>query len=119
MKILVSTEIDQKVKTQWGLKRNLKLQLETTVKLLRSAQGQLKYMMDCFFFLRFYLFIHERHTHTHTEGGGQRHRQREKQVPCKEPDMGLDPGTPESQPGLKVGTKPLSHLGTPSLRSSM
>ena len=25
-------------------------------------------------------------------GGGHRHRQREKQAPCREPDMGLDPG---------------------------
>ena len=32
----------------------------------------------------------------------QRHRQREKQVPCREPDTGLDPGTPGSRPELKV-----------------
>ena len=32
----------------------------------------------------------------------QRHRQREKQAPCKEPDVGLDPGSPGSHPGLKV-----------------
>ena len=36
------------------------------------------------------------------EGGGQRHRQREKQVPCREPDMGLDSGTSGSGPGLKA-----------------
>ena len=29
----------------------------------------------------------------------QRHRQREKQAPCREPDVGLDPGTPGSRPG--------------------
>ena len=45
-------------------------------------------------FLRFYLFIH------------QRHRKRE-------PDAGLDPGTPGSHPGPKAGTKPLSHPGIP------
>ena len=28
---------------------------------------------------------------THRER--QRHRQREKQAPCREPDVGLDPGT--------------------------
>ena len=40
-------------------------------------------------------------THTHTEK--QRHRQREKQAPCREPDVGLDPGSPGSHPeGLKA-----------------
>ena len=43
----------------------------------------------------------------------QRHRQREKQAPCKKPDMGLDPGTPGSHPGLKAGTQLLSHPGIP------
>ena len=28
----------------------------------------------------------------------QRHRQREKQAPCREPYVGLDPGTPRSHP---------------------
>ena len=43
----------------------------------------------------------------------QRHRQREKQAPCWEPDVGLDPGTPGSRPVPKAGTKPLSHPGIP------
>uniref|UniRef100_A0A8C0L0G1 Cullin-4A n=1 Tax=Canis lupus dingo TaxID=286419 RepID=A0A8C0L0G1_CANLU len=30
-----------------------------------------------------------------------------------EPDVGLDPGTPGSRPGPKVGAKPLSHPGIP------
>ena len=47
-----------------------------------------------FFFKRFYLVIHKRHTHTQR----QRHRQREKQAPCREPDTGLNPGTPGSCP---------------------
>ena len=42
-----------------------------------------------FLFLRFYAFIHEREAET---------RQREKQ----EPNVGLDPGTPGSLPGLKA-----------------
>ena len=42
-----------------------------------------------------------------------RYRQREKQAPCKEPDVGLDSATPGSRPGLKAGTKPLSHRGIP------
>ena len=32
----------------------------------------------------------------------KRHRQKEKQAPCREPDVGLDPWFPESGPGLKV-----------------
>ena len=32
----------------------------------------------------------------------QRHRPRDKQAPRKEPDMGLDPGSPGSGPGLKA-----------------
>ena len=48
----------------------------------------------------------------------QRHRQREKQASCREPDMGLDPGTPGSGPGPKAGTKLLSHLGMPFLYDS-
>ena len=32
----------------------------------------------------------------------QRHRQREKQAPCREPNVGLDPGSPGSRPGPKV-----------------
>ena len=41
----------------------------------------------------------------------QRHREREKQVPCREPDVGLDPGTPGSCSELKADVQPLSHLG--------
>ena len=43
-----------------------------------------------FFFLRFYLCIHERQRQR------EREREREKQVPCREPGMGLDPGFPGS-----------------------
>ena len=39
----------------------------------------------------------------------QRHRQREKQAPCGEPDMSLDPRTPGSHPELKADAQPLSH----------
>ena len=37
-----------------------------------------------------------------TEREGQRHRQKEKQTPCGESDVGLDPGSPGSGPGLKA-----------------
>ena len=46
-----------------------------------------------------------------TERERQRHRQREKQVPHREPDVGLDPRTPGSRPEVKADTEPLSHLG--------
>ena len=42
-----------------------------------------------------------------------RHRQREKQDPCKEPNVGLDPRSPGSRPVPKAGTKPLRHPGIP------
>ena len=62
----------------------------------------------CFFFLRFYLFIYswetqrERERERERENERQRHRQREKLAPCREPNVGLDPGPPGSCPGLKV-----------------
>ena len=43
-----------------------------------------------------------------TQRQRQRHRQREEQAPCREPNMGLEPGTPGPRPGLKAGAKPLS-----------
>ena len=54
------------------------------------------FLFFMFFFFKNYLFIHEK------QGGGQRHRQREKQAPCKEPDVGLDPGSPGSHPVLQA-----------------
>ena len=37
-----------------------------------------------------------------TEKERQRPRQREKQAPCREPDVGLDPVFPGSYPGPKA-----------------
>ena len=47
-----------------------------------------------------YLFMRER------ERERQRHRQREKQAPCREPDVGLDVGSPmwDLIPGLQDHT---------------
>ena len=47
----------------------------------------------------------------HTEN--QRQRQREKEAPCGEPDVGLDPRTPGSHPEPKADAQPLSHSGAP------
>ena len=43
----------------------------------------------------------------------QREREAETQAPCKEPDVGLDPGSPGSCPGAAGSAKPLSHRGCP------
>ena len=42
------------------------------------------------------------HSKIHRERERQRHRKREKQAPGREPNVGLDPGTPGSLPGLKA-----------------
>ena len=41
-------------------------------------------------------------TQREKEREGQRHRQREKQAPCREPDVGLNPRTLGLGPGLKA-----------------
>ncbi|XP_048959651.1 Golgi-resident adenosine 3',5'-bisphosphate 3'-phosphatase isoform X3 [Canis lupus dingo] len=43
------------------------------------------------------LFIHSERARER-----QRHRQREKQAPCRKPNVGLDPGSPGSHPGLQA-----------------
>ena len=43
----------------------------------------------------------------------QGHMQRDKQAPCREPDVRLDPGTPRSCPEPKPDAQPLSHPGVP------
>ena len=55
-----------------------------------------------------YLFIE-----TKGERERQRHRQREKQAPRREPDVGPNPRSPGSHPGLKADTQPMSHPGVP------
>ena len=55
-----------------------------------------------FFFKRFYLFIHERHTERGRDTGRGR-------------EMGLDPRTPRSRPEPKADAQPLSHPGVPSV----
>ena len=50
-----------------------------------------------------------------TQRERQRHRQREKQAPSREPDAGLNPRTPGSQPEPKADAQPLSHSGAPRI----
>ena len=71
------------------------------------AHLEIKKKRRLLFLSRFYLFIHERHRER------QRHRLREKQGPCGEPDVRLDPRTPGSRPEPKAGPQPLSHPGVP------
>ena len=47
----------------------------------------------------------------------QRHRQREKQAPCRESNVGLDPGTPGSCPEPKADAQLLSLPGIPDGRN--
>ena len=46
------------------------------------------------------------------------HRQRVKQTSCREPNVGLDSGTPGSRPQPGAGAKPLSHPGVPRVGNS-
>ena len=66
------------------------------------------FVHDDSFFLRFYLFIHERH----------REREAETQAEGEagsitEPDVGLHPRTPGSRPELKTDAGLLSHPAAP------
>ena len=45
----------------------------------------------------------------------QRHRQRDRQTPCRDPDVGLDPRTPGSQPEPKADAQPLNYPCAPAL----
>ena len=60
-----------------------------------------------FFFLIFYLFIHERHR----EREAKTQAEREKQASHREPDAGVNPRTLESRPEPKTDAQPLSHPG--------
>ena len=74
------------------------------------------YVFPFLFFLRFnYLFMRDRDTHRERERERerQRHRQSEKQAPCREPDVGLNPRTTGSRPEPKADAQPLSYSGVP------
>ena len=67
---------------------------------LRWAERRGKLIVVSSFFKKI-LFIYS-FMRGETERERQRHRQREKQAPCREPDVGLDPGPPGSGPELKA-----------------
>ena len=102
-----------------ALSLRVRLNLKETAKHPESSPGLLAALdfltfhfpffsfISLFFFLRFYLFNHERHTEAET-------RQREKQAPCGDPDAGLDPGTLGSRFEPKADAQPLIPLSCPS-----
>ena len=67
-----------------------------------------KFIIFIIIFLRFYLFMR------HTQKEAETQAERQKQVPCREPDAGLDPGIPGPHLEPKAGAKPLSHPGIPT-----
>ena len=60
----------------------------------------------------------DREAETQVEGEAGSMQGARRGTRCREPNVGLDPGTPGSRPGLKAGTQPLSHPGIP-LRCSL
>ena len=84
---------------------------------LADIENNHHFKENCFF-LRFYVFIHERHRAggRDTESGRDTGRGRSRLhagSPMWDSILGLDPGTPGSHPELKAGTKPLSYPGIP------
>ena len=71
----------------------------------------LNFWPQIFFFKILFIYSWETERERQRERGreGQRHRQREKQAPCRQPDLGLDPGSPGSRPGLQAA---LNHWAT-------
>ena len=61
-------------------------------------------------FLKKILLIYPCETHRER----QRQGQREKQAPCREPNVGLNPGTAGSGPKPKADAQSLSHPGIPT-----
>ena len=104
--------------------RNSRERQPLTAARLHSSPGLRAFVVQRLFFFKILLFIYlfmrdrQREREREREGERQRHRQREKQAPCREPDVGLNPRSPESRPGPKAGTKLLSHPGIDPLMSS-
>ena len=63
--------------------------------------------VSLFFWYFIYLLMRDTDTEAET-------RQKEKQAPCREPNLGLDPGTP-GWPEPKADAQALSHTGVPSI----
>ena len=64
---------------------------------MSSIKTNLKYDCSVYLFILKILFIY-----SERERERERERQRHRQAPCREPDVGLDPGSPRSLPGPKA-----------------
>ena len=60
----------------------------------------MKSFLFLFIFLKDFIYSFMRDTHRERERG--RDTGRGKQAPCREPNVGFDPGSPGSRPGLKA-----------------
>ena len=76
--------------------------------------------MPPFFFLRFYLFIHETHTHTHIHTHTERERERRRdtgrgrsRLHAGSPMWDSIPGLQDHALGLRQALNHLSHPGIP------
>ena len=81
-----------------------------------SAFRNDKYPTLVSFFLRFY-FIYS--WEIQSKRKRQRHRQKEKQVPCREPEIGLDPGSSRSRHGLQAALNPCATGPAPTFGFDM
>ena len=68
----------------------------------QTSRNLVKLSVKSFFFLRLYSFIHERHTHRERKREAETQAEGEKQAPCRESNVGLDPGSAGSGPELKA-----------------
>ena len=85
------------------------LSLHLKSSLISSISASSYYWFSFLFLKTLFIYSWERHPER------QRHRQSDRQAPCRESDLGLDPRSPGSGPGLKGGTKPLSHRAAATL----
>ena len=60
------------------------------------------------------MIVTHTHTHTHTHREAETQAEGEAGSMHREPNVGLDPGSPGSRPGPKAGAKPLRHPGIPT-----
>ena len=77
-------------------------------------------MLSIFSFLFFfsfliYLFMIVTEREREREGEAETQAEGEAGSMHREPDVGFNPGSPGSRPGLKAGAKPLRHPGIPTI----